>query len=525
MASPTSNTDEKVAPPEMIYEVTHFTVLTDEELAIEKKLRRKIDLRIMPVVISVYLMNYIDRSVLHPRAVNISNPNLNYRNNYAAAKLQGLVESLHLVGAQYQTGLSILFVGYVLMQVPSNLLLNYAGRPSLYLGFFTIVWGLVSALTSQVKSYGGIVACRFILGVVEAPFFAGVLFYLSKWYTKEELAKRMAIFYSGSLISGAFGNLLAAGILGGLKGVHGMGAWQWLYIIEGSITVFIGILVCIILPDFPDTWKALPPEMRRVANRRLAIDAAEADIDEAGGMSQIRGMKLAFTDPKTYMLALAYMGITGAAGFQNYFPTLTATLGFNNIISLLLVAPPYVFMVFYSYGHGYLSDSLGNRFWFLMYPVAISIIGFIIFMTCSSFGPLYFSFFLMNFVFAQNGTIYAWISNAIPRPPAKRAAALAFINSVGNSATIWTPYTYTPKSAPRYRPAMGTCIALEILAMSMFLGMRFYLQAQNKELARRENDEIQIPEDDARKLETTAQLENVDIETARKIQKGYRYMI
>lgn len=509
MASPTDNTDEKVVPRQMIHDevVTHFTMLTDEELAIEKKLRRKIDFRIMPVVISVYLMNYIDR------------------NNYAAAKLQGLVESLHLVGDQYQTGLSILFVGYVLMQVPSNLLLNYAGRPSLYLGGFTIAWGLVSALTSQVKSYGSIVACRFILGVVEAPFFAGVLFYLSKWYTKEELAKRMAIFYSGSLISGAFGNLLAAGILSGLNGARGMRAWQWLYIIEGSITIFIGILVCVILPDFPDSWKALSPEMRAVANRRLAIEAAEADIDEAGGMSQIRGMKLAFTDPKTYMLALAYMGITGAAGFQNYFPTLTATLGYNHIISLLLVAPPYVFMVFYSYGHSYLSDSLGNRFWFLMYPVAISIIGFIIFMTCSAFGPLYFSFFLMNFVFAQNGTIYAWISNAIPRPPAKRAAALAFINSVGNSATIWTPYTYTPKSAPRYRPAMGTCIALEILAMSMFLAMRFYLQAQNKELARRENYEIQEPEDDARKLEMTAQIEGVDIRTAKTIQKSYRYMI
>ena len=411
------------------------------------------------------------------------------------------------------------------MQVPSNLLLNYAGRPSLYLGFFTIIWGLVSALTSQVTSYGGIVACRFILGVVEAPFFAGVLFYLSKWYTKEELAKRMAIFYSGSLISGAFGSLLAAGILDGLTGVRGMGAWQWLYIIEGSITVFIGILVCIILPDFPDTWKALPPDMRRVANRRLAIEAAEADLDEAGGMSQIRGMKLAFTDPKTYMLALAYMGITGAAGFQNYFPTLTATLGFSQIISLLLVAPPYVFMVFYSYGHCYMSDSLRNRFWFLMYPVAVSIIGFIIFMSCSSFGPLYFSFFLMNFVFAQNGTIYAWISNAIPRPPAKRAAALAFINSVGNSATIWTPYTYTPSSAPRYRPAMGTCIGLEILAMSMFIGMRFYLQAQNKELERREDNEVQLAEDDIRKLQMTAELEGVDINTARTIQKGYRYMI
>jgi MFS family permease len=90
------------------------------------------------------------------------------------------VEDLHLVGDQYQVGLSILFVGYILMQVPSNLLLNYAGRPSWYLGFFVVAWGLVSLLTSQVVNYGGIIACRFILGIVEAPFFAGVLFYLSK---------------------------------------------------------------------------------------------------------------------------------------------------------------------------------------------------------------------------------------------------------------------------------------------------------------------------------------------------------
>ena len=79
--------------------------------------------------------------------------------------------------SQFQLGLSILFVGYVLMQVPSNMLLNYCGRPSWYLGFWTIAWGLVSALTSLVHSYGAILACRFILGFVEAPFFPGVLFY------------------------------------------------------------------------------------------------------------------------------------------------------------------------------------------------------------------------------------------------------------------------------------------------------------------------------------------------------------
>ena len=132
--------------------------------------------------------------------------------------------------------------------------------------------------------------------LTEAPFFPGVLFYLSKWYTKEELNLRMSIFYSGSLVSGAFGNLIAAGILNGLGHARGLSPWQWLYIIEGAITVTIGILVGLILPDFPQTWKRLSPELKHVAERRLAIEAAEADQDEAGGMSQIRGLKLAFSD-------------------------------------------------------------------------------------------------------------------------------------------------------------------------------------------------------------------------------------
>ena len=193
----------------------HLGMLTEEELIDEKKLRRKIDTLIMPLVMMVYLMNYIDR------------------NNYGAARLQGLEKDLHLVGNEYQVGLSILFVGYVLMQVPSNALLNFSGRPSWYIGFWVIAWGLVSTLTSQVKNYGDIVACRFILGFVEAPFFCGVLFYLSKWYTKTELSFRMAVFYSASLLSGAFGNLIAAGILSGLAGKRGLASWQWLYIIEG----------------------------------------------------------------------------------------------------------------------------------------------------------------------------------------------------------------------------------------------------------------------------------------------------
>ncbi|PGH14796.1 hypothetical protein AJ79_02812 [Helicocarpus griseus UAMH5409] len=490
--------------------VDHLTKLTPEELVLEKKLRRKIDMLIMPIVIIVYLMNYIDR------------------NNYAAARLQGLEDDLKLTPSQYQTGLSILFVAYILMQVPSNLLLNYVGRPSLYLGFFTTAWGLVSALTALVTNYGQIVACRFLLGLVEAPFFAGVLFYLSKWYTKRELALRMSIFYSGSLVSGAFGNLIAAGILDGLSGARGLSPWQWLYIIEGAITCFIGLIICFILPDFPDTWKLLAPELKHVANRRMAIEAAEADVDTGGrGMSQLTGLKLAFTDPKTYMLAIAYMAITGASGFQNYFPTLTSTLNFSETISLLLVAPPYIFMVFYSLAHSYYSDRMGNRFWFFMYPIPITIVGFIIFMTTddSMFGPRYFSFFLMMFIFAMFGTCFSWIASALPRPPAKRAAAYAFINSVGNSASVWTPFTYRDQDKPYFRPALGTCIALAGIAGIMGVSLRWYLIKQNRELEMLEQVDTPLGEREMAKLRKTAEVEGITVDEARVLQKGFRYML
>ncbi|KAL5041961.1 hypothetical protein BDW71DRAFT_156299 [Aspergillus fruticulosus] len=486
-------------------EVGHVATLSPEELVIERKLRRRIDSIIMPLVILVYLMNYIDR------------------NNYPAAKLQGLPEDLGLVGNQYQVGLSILFVGYILMQVPSNLLLNYMGRPSLYLGFFIVAWGLVSALTSQVTNYGGIVACRFILGLVEAPFFAGVLFYLSKWYTKKELALRMSIFYSGSLLSGAFGNLIAAGILDGLAGARGLSAWQWLYIIEGAITIFIGLVVCAVLPDFPENWRLLPEEMKHVAVKRLAIEAAQADVDEAGKGSQVKGLKMAFADIKTYALAVAYMAITGASGFQNFFPTLTKTLGYNQTISLLLVAPPYIFMVIYSLTHSHLSDRYQSRFWFFVYPIPITIVGFIIFMSTDGFGPRYFSFFLMIFVFAQNGTVYSWVAGAIPRPPAKRAAAYAFINSVGNSASIWTPFTYSDGDAPYYRPAMGVCIALQAIGGIMAVFMYFHLKSLNKRQERFEDVSAVLTEKDQKVLQKIAEREGIDVAAARELQSGFRY--
>lgn len=127
--------------------------------------------------------------------------------------------------------------------------------------------------------------------------------------------------------------------------------------------------------------------------------------------------------------------------------------------------------------------------------------------------------------FSNTKQTYAWIANAIPRPPAKRAAALAFINSFGNAASIWTPFTYFTWSSPYYHPAMGVIVGLTAIAGICGIILRFILERDNKRLARLENESVQLSESDLRKLQKTADLEGIDIATARQLQKGYRFMI
>lgn len=152
-----------------------------------------------------------------------------HRNNIAAAKLRGLEDDLNLSQAQYQTCLSILYVGYILMQVPSNIYMNQIQRPSLYIGVVMLLWGMISTLSGIVTGFSGMVATRFFLGFVEAAFLPGALLILSKWYTRRELTTRNAILFCGNLISNAFSALIAAGVLSNMQGVLGHAAWRWLF--------------------------------------------------------------------------------------------------------------------------------------------------------------------------------------------------------------------------------------------------------------------------------------------------------
>ncbi|RDW66519.1 MFS general substrate transporter-10 [Coleophoma cylindrospora] len=440
-----------------------------ERQTLNKQLRQRIDRRLLPFMLLMYILNYLDR------------------NNIASARLAHLEEELKLKGSEYQTSVSILFVGYLLMQVPSNMLLNKFGKPAVYLPCCMLVWGVISGLTGAVQNYAGLLVCRFFLGFVEAAYFPGCLFLLSSWYTREELVFRTAILYSGSLISGAFSGLLAAGITGGMQGVRGLNAWRWLFILEGVITVLCAFVALFVLPNFPRTTKWLTEEQKAMAVWRLQEDIGSDDWTNSSEQSIFHGALLAVKDSKAWVLLLTIYGFTSCGTVTNFFPTVVQTLGFNKVNTLLLTAPPYVLGTIVILFNAWHADRTRERYLHVVIGPVISMIMFILVMTTNGFGPRYFAMMVMigsNY----SGYVVAlgWISNVLPRPPAKRAAALAGINALSNVCQIYSSYLYPTSgslSKPHYYLAMSFNVGTSLMSIVFATLLRHILRKANRKLA------------------------------------------
>ncbi|KAJ0322572.1 hypothetical protein COL922a_013744 [Colletotrichum nupharicola] len=382
--------------------------------ATEKALVRKIDLRIFPVMIVLFILNFIDR------------------NNFANARLSGLEKDLKLTDVQYQTCISVLPSGYVAMQIPSNMILNKLKRPSWYLCGCVAVWGVISAATG---------------------------------------ALRVTILNSGNLAAQGFGGLIAAGILADMEGAAGLRAWRWLFIVEGAVTVALAGVAFFILPDYPKTTSWLTEEERRVAQDRMALDEGLAGGSaEDEDVTAIQGLIMACKDVK----------------FVFFFLTITEGLGYGQTVTLLLTAPPWIFAVLVSLPNAWHADKTGERFFHYVVPLLTCMLGYIISATTTTTAPRYVSLFLMTVGFASGFVILAWISNTIPRPAAKKAAAMAMVNAMGNIGSIAGSYIWPAKYGPYYVESFGAEIALLGSAAIAALGLRFYLRAQNKKLDREE---------------------------------------
>ncbi|KAG8707758.1 hypothetical protein FRC09_001630, partial [Ceratobasidium sp. 395] len=395
------------------------------------------------------------------------------------------------------------------------------GKPSIYLPICMLIWGMISVLTGITHNFVGALLTRFFLGFIEAAFFPGALFLLSKWYKRDELGLRTAILYCGNLSSNAFGGLLAAGILDGMQGRLGHAAWRWLFYIEGALTMAVAVAAIFILPDFPSTTRWLSPEERRLAEVRMAEDVGgEVDKDTAEE-GHFFGFFLAMKDWKVWWFAMALTGITIGLSFNAFFP-LTATLGYSRNISLLLCAPPWAFATIIAFINARHADKSGERFFHVTVPLFIGIIGFVIAMSTMNIAARYISLFLMAQAYAGLIVLLSWVSNSIPRPPAKRAVALAFINAFSQLGNIAGSYVWPKTWGPTYRKSYAICIACFGLAIAMAFGMRVHLISLNKRLERGEEVEGMRERVDA--IEEAAELEDVPVEELRARRRGFRFL-
>jgi hypothetical protein len=254
----------------------------------------------------------------------------------------------------------------------------------------------------------------------------------------------------------------------------------------------------------------LSEEQRQLAVWRLQEDIGQDDWVSSEGQSFWHGFKLAFTDIKTYVLMALLFGIVASGSVTNFFPTgmsnivtvkgcrnicllvttVVQTLGYSKIISLCLTAPPYCLAVITAFANAIHADRTGERFFHITVPLCFAVAAFILAACTTSTAPRYVAMMLMvPGVYTGYVVALAWISNTIPRPPAKRAAALAGINAVSNASSIYASYMYPATAGPRYVVAMSVNCATAVMAIIMAFTLRTILVRLNKKLDRGEHVE------------------------------------
>ena len=203
-------------------------------------------------------------------------------------------------GNQYLTGLTLFFVGYILFEVPCNIVLKRTS-PKFWLPTLTVIWGVVTTLQGIIHNLTGFFVIRFFLGIAEGGLFPGVIFYLGFFYLRGERQLRVSFFFSAAALAGAFGGVLAWAIAH-MKGVAGLNGWQWIFILEGLLTVLIGVAAYFFISNYPESSTFLSEGEKTVLAKRLALDN-DATPHEGFTWANVT---LALKDPKVWLYCAAY---------------------------------------------------------------------------------------------------------------------------------------------------------------------------------------------------------------------------
>ncbi|MFZ2020420.1 MAG: MFS transporter [Terracidiphilus sp.] len=375
--------------------------------AMEARVTRKLQLRILPFAMLLYLVSFLDR-------LNVG---------FAALTMN---KALGLTPAMYGLGGGLFFVGYITVQVPSNLLLLRVGARK-WISRVVIAWGIVSLCSAFVVGPLSFYSMRLLLGVAESGFFPGMLLYLSLWFPARQRAVAIALFMAAAPLSTAIGSPIS-GALMELPRVAGLANWQWLYIIEALPAILLGFLTLGVLTDKPEHAAWLESDERAWLEKTLAAEHAESEALESG----LRTTWSVVSEPRVLALALVYSGTSAglyALGF--WAPLLIKQFGHSAHIVGWLNALPGVVAVVGMVVWARHSDKTLERVWHVAIPCLVGCAGLvwagyaqattavILALAAASFG-----------VNASKGPIWAVPSQFLSG--ARAAAGFGLINSLGN---------------------------------------------------------------------------------------------
>ncbi|KAK0505251.1 major facilitator superfamily domain-containing protein [Armillaria luteobubalina] len=414
--------------------------LSDEEL---RKVQRRIDIRIIPWLCITYLVMRIDiNNISNAAIINIEQGH-------------GIKKQLHLSTQDWNWVVSCFFYPYAAFEPVSTLLMKRT-TPSFWIGRIMITWGIIVMCIASVQNYGGLITCRVLLGAAEAGYYPCVIYYLAFWFRPEELALRVAAFYSFGQVSGFVGGFLAFAI-SYADGV--LAGWRWLFIIEGIPAILMGVTTLFILPDFPQTAKFLTERERSTVIDRLSKDAPSKE-----GKTWDNGEVLRLLADPTFWTfsAVWFCHAVGGFGLSYVLPTVIYELGFTTTaLSNVLSMPPSLSAFVLLNTLGWLIQKRSwNPFRIAMGLEFINIICCIILLTVNVPVVRYLALLVAT---ATAGSVYAVLwPNRVEAARGTSAAGMAIgiTNAIAQFSGILGPQVFSGIYGPSYKISFSVCVGL-----------------------------------------------------------------
>jgi ACS family tartrate transporter-like MFS transporter len=379
----------------------------------QRKTILKVSWRLLPLIVVSYLVAYIDRT------------------NVAFAALT-MNADLGISAYLYGWGAGIFFLGYALFEVPSNMILERTGA-RLWIARIMLTWGIISGLMAAATGPYSFLLLRFLLGVAEAGFFPGMIFYLTYWFPVAYRARVLSTLFLAVPVANALASVISGAILG-MDGILGLRGWQWVFIIEAIPAILLAFVVLRLMTDRPAAATWLKPEEREWLEAELRAERSK--VEGAGRLSLLQ----ALTDRRVLILSIIYMAsATASYGIVFFLPQIVKGFGLSNLMTGVVTAIPYTIGVIGLLLWGYSSDRRKERRWHLIVAMALTAVGLA---GAAWWNGSYWAIAAMSI--ATIG-IYGSRPSFWPMPSlfltgAAAAAGIALINSIGNLGGYLGPF-------------------------------------------------------------------------------------